>query len=160
MRWAIGLALVLAGISASGCNSAGASPNQPIAFPHRAHTENQIECAFCHENVARSSAAGLPTTELCGTCHSAMAQDSPATQTLMEYVDKDEVIPWVRLYEVPDFAYFPHQWHVRADVACSECHGEIGTSLRAERHEAVEMETCIACHEQRGQTVDCVACHK
>jgi len=159
MRLGFGLALGILAMSANGCDSAGASPNQPIAFPHQSHTENQIECGFCHEYTDSHAAAGLPETELCGTCHQAMSQDSEATQKLMEFVEQDAPIPWVRLYELPGFTHFNHKRHIRADVSCSECHGDIGTSRRAERHQVLDMEWCIGCHEQRDASVDCVTCH-
>ena len=160
MQLALAFVLLLAAFALPSCTDAGASPKQPIDFPHRSHTENQIDCVFCHEFVEDNASAGIPQTELCGTCHMAMAQDSEATQTLMEYVESNEPIPWVPLYELPDYSVFPHKWHVRAEVACEECHGSIGDSLTATRHVVPDMEWCLDCHEQRGATEDCVACHK
>lgn len=157
------LALVLAiagAIIAQACSDAGASPEQPIPFPHAAHTENQIDCAFCHEFADRAASAGIPRTELCGSCHSAMPRESAATKKLAEYVDNEEQIDWVRLYQLPQFSYFPHKWHVRADIACATCHGDIGSSTRAVRHMTLEMDWCVSCHEERGAPVDCVVCHK
>jgi hypothetical protein len=157
----LAIVLALAGaMAASGCTDAGASPEQPIAFPHIAHTENQIDCAFCHEFADRQASAGIPRTELCGSCHSAMAQDSEAARALLEYVDAGEQIAWARLYQLPQFTYFPHKWHVRADIGCEVCHGDIGSSARATRHIRLEMDWCVGCHEERGATVDCVACHQ
>jgi hypothetical protein len=151
-------------VSAAGlgtaCRDAGASAIQPIAFPHARHTENQIDCAFCHEYADRQASAGLPRTELCGSCHSAMSQDSPETQKLMEYVDKGEEIPWVRLYKLPQYSYFPHKWHVRAGLECKECHGDIGETTVAVRRVDLQMSWCISCHEKKGAPVDCVTCHK
>lgn len=159
MRLGIFVTALLA-LSASGCTDAGASSNQPIAFPHKAHTDNQIDCAFCHEFFDRQAAAGMPPTELCGTCHMAMSQESEATQKLMEYVDAEERIPWVRLYELPQYTYFPHKWHVRAGIECSECHSSIGDSVTAVRHRTLDMAWCLDCHEQREASVDCITCHK
>ena len=155
------IALVIAGaIGASGCSDAGASPQQPLPFPHAAHTDNQIACAFCHEFTDHQASAGIPRTELCGSCHSVMPQDSAATQALMVYVDNEEQIDWVRLYQLPQFSYFSHKWHVRADIGCEVCHGDIGSSSRAVRHISLEMDWCVSCHEKRGAPVDCLVCHK
>ena len=35
-------------------------------------------------------------------------------QKLAEYAAKQEPIPWVRVFKVPEFTYFPHKPHVRA----------------------------------------------
>ncbi|TDI38787.1 MAG: menaquinol oxidoreductase [Acidobacteria bacterium] len=161
MRFAISIVLGILALSVSGCGgNAGASPAQPIAFPHKLHADNQIDCAFCHEFYDRHAAAGIPRTELCGACHMAMPQESEATQKLMEYVDAEEPIPWVRLYKLPQFTYFPHKWHVRAGLSCETCHADIGQSMTAVRHQVLKMKWCIECHEQEQVSVDCVVCHK
>jgi len=147
-------------LAASGCGDAGASPAQPISFPHKLHTDNQIDCAFCHEFADRQASAGIPRTELCGACHMAMPQESEAAVKLMAYVDADEPIPWVRLYQLPQYTYFPHKWHVRAGIECAECHADIGQSLTAVRHRVLDMDWCLDCHEREQAPVGCVTCHK
>lgn len=134
---------------------------QPLPFPHQPHTDNQIDCTFCHQYADRERLAGLPQGELCGTCHSAMPVESEATKTLMTYVDAEDAIPWVRLYRLPQFTVFSHKRHVRADVACEACHGDIGTSQTPPVWVApFEMEWCVSCHEQSQASTDCLACHK
>jgi hypothetical protein len=144
----------------SACGDAGAAPAQPIPFPHAPHTENQIACVFCHEFSDDQAAAGIPRTELCGSCHMAMQKESPATQKLMEYVESEREIPWVRVFEIPQFTYFPHKWHVRAGVECEECHEGVGGSVTTSRRIDLKMAWCLDCHEQRQASVDCVTCHK
>ena len=78
----------------------------------------------------------------------------------VEYVDAEAPIPWVRLYKLPQFTYFPHKWHVRAGLSCETCHSDIGQSMTAVRHQVLDMEWCIECHEQEQVSVDCVLCHK
>ena len=163
MRWVVVIALgILAGSSllVSACGDAGAAPAQPVPFPHAPHTENQIACAFCHEFSDNWAAAGIPRTELCGSCHSAMPQESPAAQKLMEYVDSEKQIPWVRVFEIPQYAYFPHKWHVRAGVECEECHKGVGESITTARRIELKMAWCMDCHEESQASVDCVTCHK
>ncbi len=163
MRWFVAIALVsLAGGSLliAACGDAGAAPAQPIAFPHAAHTANQIECGFCHEFSENWAAAGIPRTELCGTCHSAMPQESPAAAKLMEYVEAEKEIPWVRVFEIPQYTYFPHKWHVRAGVECEECHEGVGESAVTARRIKLKMAWCMDCHEERQASIDCVTCHK
>lgn len=142
------------------CNDADADPIQPIAFPHERHTANDIECGFCHEQFDSHAVAGMPQTATCATCHEAMPQEAPEIQKLMGYVERDEAIPWVRLYQVPQYTYFPHKWHIRAEIACEQCHGDIGTSVSAVRHVEIKMAWCIDCHEQNQAPVDCLTCHK
>ena len=159
MRVSLGPLLLFAVVT-TGCSDGDRSPEQPLPFPHKLHTDNQIDCAFCHEFTDSGAQAGIPRTELCGNCHLAMPQESDAAQTLIRYVEAEEPIPWKRLYQLPQFTYFSHKWHVRADIACEACHGDIGNSLVAERHMVLEMDWCMDCHEQRQASVDCVVCHK
>jgi hypothetical protein len=48
-------------------------------------------------------------------------------QQLVAYWREQRPIPWVRIYEVPDHAHFPHMRHVNAGVECQECHGPVET---------------------------------
>ena len=133
---------------------------QPLEFPHRSHTENQIDCSFCHEYADRERVAGIPQTELCGTCHGAMPANSDATRKLMAYVEDERPIPWVELTDLPDFTVFSHKRHVRADVACTQCHGDVGMSVQAPVPREMTMDWCVDCHEQSHASVDCLVCHK
>lgn len=163
MRWILAFALAsLPGgaLLMSACGDADASPTQPIAFSHAPHTENQIACVFCHEFVEDHAAAGIPRTELCGSCHSAMPQETEATRKLMEFVESEKQIPWVRVFEVPQYVRFPHKWHVRAGVSCEECHEGVGESLTTSRRIDIKMAWCMDCHEERKASIDCVTCHK
>jgi len=158
---AVSLAVLGAAIGAACSNaSASASPEQPIAFPHLVHTQNEVPCSFCHSYVEQYDSAGIPRADLCATCHSAMPQDDPRIQRLFEYVNEGEQIPWVRLYEVPQYVHFSHKWHVRAGVECSTCHGDIGESEIAVRHMTYEMDWCVTCHEEQDAPIDCVTCHQ
>lgn len=139
---------------------ASASPEQPIHFPHRAHTENQIDCSFCHAYVEQHAAAGIPRVSLCVSCHSGMAQDSPDAKKIFQFAAESREIPWVRLYQLPDYNAFSHKWHVRAGVACAECHGDIGRSVDPVRDRVLKMAWCIDCHQKQNASIDCVTCHQ
>ena len=140
-------------------SEAGASPEQPIAFSHRQHVENDIHCAFCHPYYEKYDAAGIPRVELCVTCHAFMPQEDPESQKILEYADKGREIPWVRLEQLPQYSYFSHKWHIRAGLECSVCHGPIGESDLAARHVEYKMDWCVTCHEESGASVDCILCH-
>src|SRR6059036_1358501 len=61
-------------------------------------------------------------------CHQTIgAQDNPEIAKIHEYARRGEPIPWVRVFKVPEFTYFPHKPHVRAGVKCQSCHGPVET---------------------------------
>lgn len=154
-------AVLLSGGVLTGCSET--SPEQPIAFSHRAHVENQVDCSFCHDYYEDYDVAGIPRVEVCVDCHSLMVDDEdldPSIQLIFEFDEAGEEVPWVRLYEIPKYAHFSHKWHVRAEVECQTCHGDIGMSDRAVRHMEYDMDWCLGCHEEREASVDCVTCHK
>lgn len=156
----LALAIALPAGTWIACSEADASPTQPIAFPHNIHAENEIDCAFCHEYADRQDAAGIPRRDVCVTCHAAMPQDAEAVQKIFQYEDANEEIPWVRLYTIKNYAHFSHKWHIRAEISCETCHGDIGHSERAVRQVEYSMDWCLSCHEERDAPVDCVVCHK
>ncbi len=75
--------VLLAGIGASGLflkshlenyplpgNQQGYEPEQPIAFSHKQHAGDlQISCVYCHYASEASLHAGIPSAEICLTCH-------------------------------------------------------------------------------------------
>ena len=155
-------AAVFIGALISACSfKAGASPDQPIAFSHRIHTENEIDCSYCHEYVDRYAAAGIPHVSVCVDCHEFMEPEepNPDLDRIFEFAEAGLDIPWVRLYELPPYTHFNHKWHIRAGVECQTCHGDIGTSDRATRHMVYDMDWCLTCHEDQQASVDCITCH-
>ena len=163
---------------------AGAPP-QPILFSHVIHAGSfGIECQYCHADARRSEYAGLPSVTRCLGCHAIIgAQDNPEIRKIHGYAQRREAIPWVRVFKIPEFTYFPHKPHVRAGVACQKCHGPVermrvvgadtGPSLVNDVKRLVglrppppplSMGWCIDCHRAenaRGAKapLDCVTCH-
>ena len=44
---------------------------QPVPFSHKHHVgDDGIDCRYCHASVEKSSFAGIPSTQVCMTCHS------------------------------------------------------------------------------------------
>ncbi|MEO7156123.1 MAG: cytochrome c3 family protein, partial [Vicinamibacterales bacterium] len=44
---------------------------QPLQFSHAHHVGGEgIDCRYCHTSVEKSSFAGIPSTQICMTCHS------------------------------------------------------------------------------------------
>jgi hypothetical protein len=158
---------------------------QPINFPHDVHVQTyKLDCQYCHTDARRSEYAGLPSVARCMGCHKVTAADRPEIQKLAEYAARQEPIPWVRVYKVPEFTYFPHKPHVRAEVACQTCHGPVETMTTAGATTGpslvndllhlvglrptpppLSMGWCIECHRQQNASrgtqapLDCVACH-
>jgi mono/diheme cytochrome c family protein len=161
------------------------APAQPILFSHVIHAGSfQIPCQYCHANAGRGPTAGLPSVERCMGCHKIIgAQDNPQVGRLHDHWNGRIPIPWVRVFKVPEFTYFAHKPHVRAGVACQECHGPVermrivgaraGTNLLDDLQRLagfqppappLTMGWCINCHRTqnaRGKQapLDCIACH-
>jgi hypothetical protein len=137
------------------------SPIQPIAFSHRLHSGvNGIHCLFCHRYAPESPVAGIPAVADCRSCHLFISPNAPEIKKLMGCWEKREPIPWVRVYSLPDHVYFPHMMHIRAQLACTTCHGEVAAMERITRSVKLEMGWCLNCHRQHKASIDCWTCHK
>ncbi len=149
---------VLAGLLA-GC-AGDFQPVQPLAFSHTVHAgEFKIPCLYCHSYARRSPVAGVPSMQRCMGCHNWIQSDHPEIAKLKEYWDREEPIPWIRVYSTPDFVHFNHKRHVRAGVECQTCHGPVETMEQVSRVSSLEMGWCLQCHRQRNVSVDCATCH-
>ncbi len=143
----------------------GHKPEQPIKFSHVTHVQNnKIECQFCHWGVAKSHFANIPEEEVCMGCHK-FVKGTTDTQKkeigkLEEYYNTGESIPWIKVHVMPDYLRFNHKRHVKAGVACQECHGQVPEMETVERVSSMKMGWCVDCHRERGTSIDCAVCHK
>lgn len=162
------------------------APAQPIVFSHLIHAGSfGIDCQYCHTGARRGAAAGLPSVERCMGCHKIIgAQDNPEIKKIHEYWNRREPVPWVRVFKVPEFTYFPHKPHVQAGLQCQTCHGPIermrvvgastGPRLGNDLLHLIglrpappplTMGWCVDCHREQNRTrgraapLDCIACH-
>ncbi len=55
-------------------------------------------------------------------------------------------MPWVRVHDLPDYAYFSHAAHVTRGVSCVECHGRIDKMEVVYQQETLSMGWCLECH--------------
>lgn len=132
-----------------------------VPFDHTIHAgQYGIPCLDCHVYADRSPVAGLPSGRKCMGCHKFVASDKPAIQKLRERVAAGQPLAWLRVFAVPDFIYFSHRMHVRAKVACAECHGDMAAQKTITQDRPFTMGRCLACHEDRHATRDCLSCHK
>lgn len=143
-------------------------PQQPIVFSHKQHVEKQITCMFCHQYAGQSAIAGIPSVQLCMTCHQSIKADSPEVQKVKAYLEKGQEIPWARVYGFSSHlhVYFNHQRHIAAEVDCAVCHGDVGQMTVAERVVEHKMGWCTDCHEKNKSKFaipklanDCLTCH-
>jgi len=157
-------AVVCTAVLVSGCSQGSGAVDQPIAFDHKKHTQElELDCTTCHRYVREAAFAGRPKAEVCAECHEEAMTDSPEEQKLLEYISSGREIPWRRLYKVPDHVYYSHRRHVVvAGLQCAECHGRIAQTEKPPRKplRKFTMKFCLKCHEKRGASTDCSACHK
>ena len=123
------------------------SPAQPIPFSHKHHVgDDGIDCRYCHYSVEKSSFAGIPSTEVCMTCHSQLFKDASVLAPLRESARTGVPLHWVRVHKLPDFVFFDHSIHVAKGVGCVECHGRVDQMPRIRRVASLEMQWCLECH--------------
>ncbi|CAA0168446.1 c-type cytochrome [Tenacibaculum maritimum] len=152
----------------------GYQPIQPIAFSHKIHAgDNKIDCQYCHSSAKHSKTSGIPSVNVCMNCHkniSEVAEDTKIegmgkaqldkeiqkiyaavgwdTNTL-EYTGKTKPVKWVRVHNLPDFAYFNHSQHVTVGgVKCQKCHGPVEEMDEVYQYSPLTMGWCIDCHKE------------
>ena len=135
-------------------------PEQPIPFSHRIHAGTKhISCIFCHPNATRSSNAGMPPVEKCAFCHKVIATNFKPISKIFSYYDRNQPIPWVRVYVLPDFVRFNHQAHIAAGRDCGDCHGDVTGMDRIKVARKIDMNFCVSCHWKNKVSTDCYTCH-
>jgi len=145
----------------------GYQPVQPIKFSHQIHAGvNKIECQYCHGGAFKSKNASIPSANVCMNCHNTITASehydgeispeiakiyraldwNPDTRT---YGNNPKPIQWVRIHNLPDFAYFNHSQHVVvAGVECQTCHGPIQNMEEVYQYSPLTMKWCVDCHKK------------
>ena len=139
-----------------------AAAEQPIGFSHTAHIEKaSMQCTDCHSGAKSRDAADIPSIRKCMLCHQFIGQDLPEVVRLAEYWDKQREVPWVRVYGFAKDAavQFRHAPHARAEIACSQCHGDVASMTVAKKAVHHTMGTCVQCHRENNASDDCLTCH-
>ncbi|QED38110.1 c-type cytochrome [Antarcticibacterium arcticum] len=152
----------------------GYKPVQPIHFSHKIHAgDNQIDCKFCHSSARVSKTSGIPSLNVCMNCHKSIGEVAEATATdeySKEFYDKEiqklytavgwnpeeqaysgetEPVKWVRIHNLPDFAYFNHSQHVEVGgIACQTCHGPVEEMEIMYQNAPLTMGWCVNCHRE------------
>ncbi|WP_417871337.1 c-type cytochrome [Winogradskyella sp.] len=151
----------------------GYEPVQPIHYSHRIHAgDNGIDCKYCHSSARVSKTSGIPSLNVCMNCHKSISEVAP--ETLAEgkeygvdynaeiqklyaavgwdgtgYTGDSKPVKWIRIHNLPDFAYFNHSQHVSvAGVECQTCHGPVEEMEVMYQHAPLTMGWCINCHRE------------
>ncbi len=160
----IGLAIL---IVALGILLAGNSDRkQPIAFNHKKHVDNNVSCRFCHRFYEKSTVAGIPSVQICVTCHEDVIYLTPEKAKIQQYYRQGKPIPWKQIYRVKQHVYFSHRLHVvKGQLDCALCHGQIARMTRPVEDQPIpiKMDFCIDCH-RKVETIEnpdeCIRCHR
>ena len=151
----------------------GYMPVQPIHFSHKIHAgDNQIDCNYCHSSARVSKHSGIPSLNVCMNCHKTIYEYSGETteeysktfydseiqklykavgwdDEAQEYTGVTYPVKWVRIHNLPDFAYFNHAQHVSvAGIECQTCHGPVEEMEIMYQQSPLTMGWCINCHRE------------
>ena len=140
--------IIAAALYRSGYTTGVDTPReQPIPFSHEHHVNGLgIACAYCHTSAEQSSFAGIPPTHTCMTCHSQIWNTSPILQPVRTSYQTMKPLTWIRVHDLPDFAYFNHSIHIRKGIGCQTCHGPVNMMPLTWRHSTLYMAWCLECH--------------
>ena len=151
----------------------GYQPVQPIHFSHKIHSgDNKIDCKYCHSSARVSKHSGIPSVNICMNCHKSIYEyngevtdeyskefyDAEIQKIYaaagwddvdQQYTGETQPIKWVRIHNLPDFAYFNHSQHVSvAGIECQTCHGPVEEMEIMYQYSPLTMGWCINCHRE------------
>ena len=125
----------------------GYRPEQPVPYSHELHVgELGLDCRYCHVSVEASPVANIPPTKTCMNCHRVVQRDSEKLALIRESDASGKPVRWVRVHNLPDYAFFNHAAHVNAGVGCQSCHGQIDKMEVVMQVEPLSMSWCLDCH--------------
>ena len=141
--------------------------------------ENKVDCQYCHSSAKHSKHSGIPSLNVCMNCHVSIAEVAETTkveagdvtlgkaeldleiQKLYDAIgwDPDELVyrenyeqkpvKWIRIHNLPDFAYFNHSQHVTVGgLKCQQCHGPVEEMDELYQYSPLTMGWCINCHKE------------
>jgi hypothetical protein len=125
----------------------GYMPEQPVPYSHALHVgELGLDCRYCHNTVEQAAVAAIPPTETCMNCHNMVRTDSEKLLPMRESFESGQPVPWVKVHDLPDYAYFNHSAHVTRGVGCVSCHGRVDQMVEVYQQEPLSMGWCLDCH--------------
>lgn len=136
---------------------------QPITFDHAKHIKAGAGCTDCHSGAQDQSHATLPQVSTCLMCHESALTTSKEEAKIRTVAASGKELEWSQVTRVAPHVYFSHRRHVGvAKVDCAVCHGDMAmaTSPPTRRFRPLNMNDCLACHEQHKVKSDCNDCHR
>ncbi len=154
----------------------GYQPHQPVPYSHELHLRMGLDCATCHNTVYQSNFASIPTAEVCIRCHGPkkdaqgneikgteqVHSNSPALKALHEAWNSGQPVRWVKVHDLPDYAYFSHASHTNRGVGCATCHGRVDKMGGSQTTDPIagvvqvknlSMAWCLECHRNPEQNL-------
>lgn len=125
----------------------GYMPEQPVPYSHALHAGKLgIDCRYCHNTVEQAAHAAIPPTATCMNCHTAIYPQSDKLIPVRESYGTGMPVPWVRVHDLPGYAYFNHSAHVTRGVGCVSCHDRIDKMEVVYQAKPLSMGWCLDCH--------------
>lgn len=136
----------------------GYQPKQPVPFSHALHAGKlKMDCRYCHNTVERAAMAAIPATATCVKCHAgadangavttvSIHSQSPKLLPIRESAATNKSVPWIKVHDLPDYAYFNHSAHVTRGVSCVSCHGRVDKMEEVVQVAPLSMSWCLECH--------------
>ena len=125
----------------------GYRPIQPVPYSHKLHAGDLgMDCRYCHTSVEVSAKANVPPTATCMNCHTMILPESEKLLPIRESFATGQPMEWVRIHNIPDYAFFDHSAHINAGVGCISCHGNVAEMVVVQQVEPLSMGWCLDCH--------------
>lgn len=132
----------------------GYRPVQPVNYSHKLHAGDLgIDCRYCHVGVERGAIATVPPTQTCMNCHKLVKPESEKLKLVRESWATGRPIEWVRVHNLPDFAYFNHSVHIDRGVGCVSCHGNVAEMEVVTQAKPLSMGWCLDCHRNPSENL-------
>ena len=125
----------------------GYQPTQPVPYSHALHAgQLGMDCRYCHNTVEQAAHAAIPPTATCMNCHSRVWTKSAKLAPVRDSFASGQPVEWMKVHDLPDYAYFNHSAHVTRGVGCVSCHDRVDQMEVVYQAEPLSMAWCLDCH--------------
>jgi len=145
-----------------GLGGGGETDTGPAVFNHKIHhVDMGMGCSECHAGASKAAEAGLPALDLCLACHEEPEAGSAIAKAIGTLQDRQKAGAPLWGPEAVSDLTFSHQAHLKGvtyrlasgqqkELACRDCHGEVGTTASLPSATRPPMDLCTDCHERGG----------
>ena len=116
-------------------------------------------CMNCHKSIYEYTGNGQPptqedlangyTNEFYTAQIKLLYEHVGWDETTQSYTGESKPVKWVRIHNLPDFAYFNHSQHVTVgEIECQTCHGPVEEMEIMYQYSPLTMGWCINCHRE------------